>query len=302
MLKIFKRKNKKEVLPNLVVKEDGVTQSITEQDIVDLLYPQEEISSSEQIIETFALETAATSHIGTRKYQQDAFYVSAPTNEQSAYGVLCDGMGGMDSGELASGEIVKHYAQILSDIDESTEISQHLLKSTHLANDIMHQIFVSQGKEAGTTLVCAYIKGDKLYWVSVGDSRIYLIRNGEIARLTKDHNYALQLQKQVEIGQISQNAADTNPQKEALVSYLGAPTLEMIDLSYSPLLLEKNDVILLCSDGVTKSLNDDSILNILKEPLTLKESVHRLVISAVDAGFNAQDNTTAILMRYNVNN
>ncbi len=303
MLKFFKRKNKKqdEIIPKMPVMEDGVTVNLSYEDLEDLQNVKSDENVFPIIEENFAINTVAMSHIGTRKYQQDAFYVSPPTNENSALAVLCDGMGGMDSGELASAEIIQHYAKFLHDFEQYEDIPQLLLKATYTANDIMHEKFVSQGQAAGTTLVCACIKEDKLYWVSVGDSRIYLVRDKELARLTKDHNYALQLQQQVQNGEISQQAADNNPQKEALVSYLGAPTLEMIDLSNAPFKLMQNDVILLCSDGVTKSLSDEDILNILSEPLTLKENIHRLVISAVDAGFNSQDNTTAVLMKYNGN-
>ncbi len=311
MLNFFKRKKKIES-PELKLKvtEDNVTVSLDAQDVQELKEVLlSEVDTDAQLEKQLnedekqpLIDTAAMTHIGTRKYQQDAFFVSAPAFEKPAVlAVLCDGMGGMDSGELASGEVVLHYAKLLQDFDEQDDIPKLLLKVTYSANDVMHEKFLSKGKEAGTTLVCACIKQDKLYWVSVGDSRIYLVRNGEIARLTKDHNYALQLQKKVESGEITQQAADTNPQKEALVSYLGAPSLELIDLSSSPFTLMPNDVIMLCSDGVTKSLDDEEILNILSEKLTLKESVHRLVISAVDAGFNAQDNTTSVLLRYTGN-
>ncbi len=308
MLSFFKKKKEKESpAVKLTVTEDNATISLSAQDMQEL--KQALIDDAKTDVQTGTqlqaeekkpvVDTAAMTHIGTRKYQQDAFFVSAPALEKPlALAVLCDGMGGMESGELASGEIVQHYANFLQNFQDDDDLPKRLLKTTYSANDLMHEKFLSKGKEAGTTLVCSCIKGNELYWVSVGDSRIYLVRNGEIARLTKDHNYALQLQKQVENGEITQQAADTNPQKEALVSYLGAPSLELIDLSASPFTLMENDVILLCSDGVTKSLSDDELLNILSEPLTLKESVHRLVISAVDAGFNSQDNTTAVLLKY----
>ncbi len=245
-----------------------------------------------------SIDTAAMTHIGTRAYQQDAFFVGSPMQQEENVAVLCDGMGGMDSGELASNAVIQYFANALGSIGECENLLQLLLDTTKGANDMMLENFRSQGMAAGTTMVCACVKDGGLYWTSVGDSRIYLIRGHEIARLTKDHNYALRLQMMVDNGELSQQEADSDPDREALVSYLGAPSLEWIDIPAQPFPLQNEDIVLLCSDGITKGLSDARILEILTQPNTLQELVHTLVISAVDAGILGSDNTTAVLMKY----
>ncbi len=246
------------------------------------------------------VDTVMSTHIGTRKYQQDAAYVTEPLQEQGVvFGILCDGMGGMDDGELVSADVVEYFANALSQITANDNISESYYSIIQNANLMIHDRYVSNGRDAGTTLVSVFIFEDSLYWASVGDSRIYLIRNGEIVRLTKDHNYALKLQELVDMGKLTQEEADNDPKKDALVSYLGAPVLEVIDVSKSAFKLEQDDMILLCSDGLTKLLNDEEILAKLTPiPNNLGEAVHRMIVSTIDRNMGGQDNTSVILIRY----
>ena len=113
--------------------------------------------------------------------------------------------------------------------------------------------------QTGSTLAAAVIKDDELYWVSVGDSRIYLYRRGEMTQLTTDHDYARELAREAALGNISPEEAATHPQRQALTSYLGLPFLSEIDRNEDPIILEPGDRILLCSDGLYKTIPDEEI-------------------------------------------
>lgn len=251
-------------------------------------------------MERVVLDTAMETHIGTRAYQQDAAYVVEPLKQVgTAFAILCDGMGGMESGELASSDVVVYMANKYGAHEKTQEVGTYLEETAYKVNEMIYDRYVSQGMRVGTTLITTYVDGNQLYWMSVGDSRIYIIRDGEIARLTKDHNYSMELQMMVEKGTMTQEEADSNPQKEALVSYIGINQLEYIDVSKRPLELLPNDTILLCSDGLTKSISDDKILEtLLAQGQSLNEEAHRLIAIALDNNMGSQDNTTVVLMRY----
>lgn len=245
-------------------------------------------------------DTALASHIGTREYQQDAAYVSEALHEEGmVFGILCDGMGGMEAGELVSADVVEFFANRIAALPPDADIPTFYSSAVLDANEMVLHRYLHEGHEGGTTLVSAIFLGGALYWAAVGDSRIYILRGGEMARLTRDHNYALQLQGLVENGRLSQEEADRDPQREALVSYLGAPVLEMVDVSRGSFELEHGDLLLLCSDGLTKTLPDEQILKLLSPPpQNLAEAARTLTVAAFDASPGSQDNTSVILMRY----
>lgn len=251
-------------------------------------------------MERVVLDTAMATHIGTRSYQQDAAYVVEPLKEKGeAFAILCDGMGGMESGELASSDAVAFMANQYAAKTAIQDMGGYLEELAHQVNQMIYERYVSQGMRVGTTLITTFVEKNQLYWLSVGDSRIYIIRDGEIARLTRDHNYAMELQIMVENGKMTKEEAESHPKREALVSYIGIDYLDYIDVSRRPLELMPNDTILLCSDGLTKSISDDKILEILlAQGQSLNEEAHRLIATALDENMGSQDNTTIVLMRY----
>jgi len=246
------------------------------------------------------INTATATHIGTREYQQDAAYVCQPLYENGlAYGILCDGMGGMADGARASSDVVAFMANRIAILSGEENLPSFLEKAATDANDLVLEQNKQLRQDSGTTLLTVLIDGDMLYWLSVGDSRIYIIRDGEIVQTTTDHNYALELQELVELGRITQEQADNDPGKEHLISYIGAPVLERIDVNHKPFHMRSGDVVLLCSDGLTKSLYPDEILEIItNHGDEIAEAARVLPIIAFDRSPYALDNTTVILMQY----
>ncbi len=310
MLNFFKRKNKQKPESLPVSSYDAPTIMIPkDQQVIETIGEEAKQPDDTSIVisfpdtpaEYFFIETGIATHIGTRKYQQDNGYVSDSVKdpESEVFGIVCDGMGGMSSGDLASADVVKYFVETLSGAEKNCDIPALLVKTAHESNEILLNRYTKQGNDAGTTLSCVYIVKNQLYWISIGDSRIFMIRGEEMASLTREHNHALQLQELVVEGKMSQDEANSSANREALVSYIGAPTLDYIDISNSPLTLFENDIILICSDGLTKTLTEQEIMNLLSEKLPVADAVHRLVITAIDESLGGQDNTTAILIRYN---
>lgn len=151
-------------------------------------------------------------------------------------------------------------------------------------------------------MVGVYCRKNLLYWVSVGDSRIYIIRGGQIVRQTRDHNYRLLLKEQLSAGQISQEFYDQEektPQAEALISFLGMDGLRVIDGKQQAISLLPGDIVLLCSDGVYKSLTDSQIHAMVRDnDIDMNIAADRLTAMALRYGVKGQDNTTVILLRY----
>ncbi len=251
----------------------------------------------------YRVRTAMATHIGTREYQQDAAFASAslPIEEDGlCFGVLCDGMGGLSDGEKAAGETLSHMVNALSQWGPDADIPALFIKEAKAANERVLSLFGKDGASgAGTTLVSAAIEQDKLYWASVGDSRIYILRDDEIVQVTRDHNYALQLADMVKSGEIAAEEAENDPRRDALISFIGIPFLEIWDVNSTPFALRPGDIVLLCSDGLTKSLDDDHILSLVKRHAgNLDEAARVLPLAAFDASPGGQDNTSVVLLQY----
>ena len=122
--------------------------------------------------------------------------------------------------------------------------------------------------KCGTTVTSAILRDRRLYWASVGDSRVYLFRKGKLSRLSNDHSYNLMLSEQFAAGEISEIDMFFNKHRNALISYIGIGGLGLMDVSWEEENLEKGDMTLLCSDGLYHALRDDEIetaLNVYKE-------------------------------------
>ena len=206
-------------------------------------------------------------HLGSRQEQQDDFGFS-DTDDLSFImhgGVLAlvtDGMGGLAQGREASLIAKQTMLRQYEEKSVSETIPQALIKALDAANARVVEMARQVGLEGqmGTTLAAAVIKDDGLYWISVGDSRIYLCRKGEMTQLTTDHDYANHLVQEVELGNLSPEAAATHPQRHALTSHLGLRHLREIDRNENPINLEPGDRILLCSDGLYRTLPQGKLL------------------------------------------
>jgi len=149
--------------------------------------------------------------------------------------------------------------------------------------------------EVGTTLVAAVVKDRQLYWVSVGDSRIYLYRRGIMYQLTTDHDYGRELARQAKAGELSWEEALGHSQREALTSYLGLPELPEVHRSTTPMPLAPGDRILLCSDGLYRALSLEEMGGALAAA-SPQEAAEALVAQALAKRNPHQDNITVAIL------
>jgi serine/threonine protein phosphatase PrpC len=240
-------------------------------------------------------------YIGSRKEQQDDFGFSDIDDSSfvSHGGVLAlvtDGMGGLSKGReaslIAKNSMLSQYDK--KSIDES--MPEALNRSLIAANNAVVEMARLNGLEGevGTTLVAAAIKDNELYWVSVGDSRIYLWRDGKMTQLSIDHDFAMRLSKEVLRGSISAKEAENHPERDALVSYLGLQELIEVDRNEEPFILEVGDRILLCSDGLYNAISEKEISRlILGHPQNAADALTEAVITK---STHNQDNVTVAIL------
>ncbi len=218
-----------------------------------------------------------------RRANEDSFFVRAPLF------VVADGMGGAQAGEVASRLAAETFSAGLSD-DGTSE--QRLEERVRAANQRIHE--VSQGDRTlngmGTTLTAAYLDGDELALAHVGDSRAYLLRDGELTRLTRDHTLVEEL---VRRGELTEQEAAEHPQRSIITRALGPePDIE-IDLHTHR--VHAGDVLLLCSDGLTGMIGEDEVRELLAGAASLRDAGRALVDAANEAG--GRDNITVVLFR-----
>lgn len=242
-------------------------------------------------------------HIGKRKAQEDYFGFSDITSSEriarkGICAVLSDGMGGLSNGREISEYVVATTLALFENLDYSLSICAQLEAIAKKINEKVSKEFSQDGKsQAGSTLVATVIYKDKLFWACIGDSRIYLFRNGYLYQLNEDHNYKNKLLKDYIEGAVPLNAAFEDPQKDSLTSYIGNSNIQCIDANRISFSLQKGDKIMLCSDGVYNSLSDFELINRLKEEPQLASE--KIAQDVLNKKISSQDNLTVMIINFN---
>lgn len=262
---------------------------------------QDEITTIKMgISEEPELVISGKSILGTREYQQDTYYICS--GRVGCLAVICDGMGGLEHGEEASRVAVETLAGDFEDWEGDEPTAQFLRNEALLMDQAVVNLAGENGGagEMGTTTVSVVAQGNRVHWLSVGDSRIYVCRNEEMVCVTRDHNYGLRLQEKMKRGEISpEELEEGKRQQEALISFLGMDGPELIDVNKEPFLLERGDRILLCSDGLYKCLPFETIKEIVQSVQdNTEETVNALLAAVEEAPKRGKDNTTVILLEY----
>lgn len=240
---------------------------------------------------------ANISNIGNRNSQQDSFGISNIDNYQKGcLAIISDGIGGLSNGDKISAITTKLCLQEFNFADEN-DIVQSLQKMVKKANDVVINYITDSKQLGGATLISTWVKQNKLYFISVGDSHIYLIRKDGMFQINRENNYGHFLDKQATNGIISFTQAKNDPQRHALNSYIGKTNDLLIDYNNSPITLLPDDYLLLASDGLFKTLNEKEIIiainnNSPSKALSIIE--HKII----DKNLINQDNFTAILFKF----
>ncbi len=238
--------------------------------------------------------------LGTRDNQEDA--VIFDCEDDCCMAVLCDGMGGLNKGEVASNTAV---STLLEDYKSAQPIDDYpgfFYNEAVKIDNAVHSLTDDEGErlECGSTMVAVAIDGDRLHWLSVGDSRIYIIRDERIMVVNEEHNYETKLNKLLMAGQIDMEIYSSEIRRgAALTSFIGIGNISLMDINNEPYILEDGDMILLASDGLYRKVSEDIILDILDNSgADLKLAATRLTSKATELSVKSQDNTTIALVLY----
>jgi serine/threonine protein phosphatase PrpC len=218
-----------------------------------------------------------------RRANEDSAFVKAPLF------VVADGMGGAQAGEVASRIATETFEQGLPGSGSPEERLAELVRD---ANQRIYDRSQADSGRAGmgTTLTAAYLTDGQLAIAHVGDSRAYLVRDGQLTRLTQDHSLVDELVRQ---GKLTEAQAAEHPQRSIITRALGPePEVEVDTFSYP---MQAGDLLMLCSDGLTSMLSEDRVAEILVSASTLDQAADGLIDEANEAG--GRDNITVVLCR-----
>ncbi|PWJ19342.1 PP2C family protein-serine/threonine phosphatase [Jannaschia seohaensis] len=250
-------------------------------------------------------DVATAVALGCRERQEDVVATRFDDDGEYGFAVLSDGMGGHDDGDLAARVIVSSLsgalplAGLTRPLDQE-QARRHLLDGVHAANNSLRaRVEDGSGKEGmGGTVVAAILQNERLSWVSVGDSSLYLFRDGALSRLNEDHSLAPQIDLLVERGMMDPETARTHPQRGCLTSALVGARINCIDCPAEPVALAEGDILLMASDGLA-ALAQGQVRQILADHRDCpSEAIARALLDAVaGAGDPDQDNVSVIVVK-----
>jgi serine/threonine protein phosphatase PrpC len=219
-----------------------------------------------------------------RHANEDSYFARAPLF------AVADGMGGAQAGEVASRIAAGAFEH--GQVSEQAPAEGQLEELAQKANRRIHKLAQEDSSRAGmgTTLTAAMVRDDEVALGHVGDSRAYVLRDGKLKRLTKDHSLVEELRRQ---GRLTEEQAEEHPQRSIITRALGPEPSVNVDTMTFP--ARDGDVYLLCSDGLTTMISDDQIREILVGSKSLRSAVNRLVDAANRGG--GRDNITAVAFR-----
>jgi len=253
------------------------------------------------------VESSAITYIGmVRSTNEDNYYVNG--RHKSNFGIetegysdnkqrdsylyaVCDGMGGENFGELASMlavMVLKKY--------QDTDLRKTLMNYIQTANKLIcNEMEKNNGARIGTTLALLYLYDNKVFSCNVGDSRTYLLRNDDLYLLSEDHTEA---QRLVKMGIINHEDVSTHKARNKLTQHLGIFPDEMMIEPYisEEIELYRDDILMICSDGLTDMVSDDDIADCLAMPDLSTTEMVKLLASKTQAG-GGKDNATIIVIR-----
>jgi len=221
-----------------------------------------------------------TGHI--RPHNEDCYLIDA----ELGLGVLADGMGGHECGEVASKIVVE---RVRDEVRSGTPMAEALVKAHHA---VLAAVRDGKGRSGmGSTALAVKLDGGSFEVVWVGDSRAYLWSHGVLTQLTRDHSL---VQLMVDQGDISEEEAAFHPQRNFITQAIGMESLNRLEVGQVRGRLYPGQQILLCSDGLSGELSVDQISEILRLESDEQAKVDRLIQTALDNGGN--DNVTVLLI------
>lgn len=231
---------------------------------------------------------------GARDYQEDSFGYT-PLDEANYTGfvaVVADGMGGLAAGDKVSSYSVSEIVKLNTKL---TTMQMPFVGFRHTVSELNQKVLDGQ-TGGGCTLAAVCCSNRGVYWCSVGDSRIYIARDGMIFQLSEDGDYQNRLLDDVIAGELSAEDMLANEKKDSLAEYIGSPTEPYADVNIRPLIPNIGDKILICSDGVYNALSDEEMAHSLSRPAS--EAAEALIQLIKEKNYENQDNNTAVVLEF----
>jgi len=231
-----------------------------------------------------------------RRTNQDTFGVM----ESLALVVICDGMGGLAGGEVASRVALQSFMQVAKQEIEASKSAdgertkRALCRAAAAANRSVRTraSYDTRFRGMGTTLVAARLDGNEVTVLNVGDSRAYLVRGGVARQITRDHSYVAE---QMRMGLMTESEAERSPYQAAITRAVGID--DDVQPDFYKETVQAGDEVLLCSDGLMRHMKDEEIGRIAADTtMTPAEICERLIASVNARG--GTDNVTCVLMRF----
>jgi protein phosphatase len=250
----------------------------------------------------------------TRDHNEDSFLVAnlsrgepvlfdrlveQPADDAATLFMVADGMGGAAAGEVASATavdvVLRHLREAIGGRKSLTpaDLVDALNAAAEVANWSIFQQAVNRPelRGMGTTATIAVLLGDRLFLAQVGDSRAYLVREGVATQLTKDQSL---MQKLIEAGELTEEEAAQSERRNIILQALGPEPSVKVDITEQP--LRRDDVLVLCSDGLSGLIRPEQIATVIDEELDLSAACDRLIAMANDVG--GPDNITVVAARF----
>lgn len=242
---------------------------------------------------------------GKREHQEDTLAVDFAAGAGLGFIVLADGMGGHSAGDMASKIVVTEiFSELKMRANDSArleaDIGNILYSAVSCANECVGRMASESAAMhgMGSTLVAPIVIGNRLYWISVGDSPLYMFRGNRLFRLNEEHSVERRMNQLVDKGEMAQEVADLHPDRGCLTSVLIGGTIPEIDCRDTPIELRHNDIVIAASDGL-QFLSDQEIARVVYEARALPsaEISSRLVERIMDLNDPDQDNLSLCVLK-----
>lgn len=248
----------------------------------------------------WSLDYGNEQHIGSRKEQQDYFASFPPEMEvvMSDRGflvVVADGMGGHSDGAKASVLAVNVFLEEYKAAITRLPVIEALKHSLGKSNKSICGANIKTGPQSdmGSTLVACVLRHNVLFWISIGDSRIYIVRGGTLQCVNEEHSIRAEMEKKNPA--YANDVRFDSKTKHMLTSYLGIENIKKVDYSKAPFEMKPGDSVLLCTDGLFKALSENEILQCLEMDTLAQKKCEILIEKIARKKIPNQDNTTIVL-------
>lgn len=253
----------------------------------------------------YTYDAAPAITVGQREQQEDAVAIDFADGADIGFIVLADGMGGHLAGDIASKIVVTEIfseLKMLADdpADMERNIGAILNRAVVEANKSVGHVAAEQPQMhgMGSTLVAPVIFGNRLYWISIGDSPLYLFRGSRLFRLNEEHSLASRMDKLVARGEMAREEAEQHPDRSCLTSVLIGRNIPEIDCRDTPIELRDNDILIAASDGL-QFIGEQEIARVVFETRNRPSADigARLLQSIVDLDDPEQDNVSLCVLK-----